>query len=78
MEFRSGGDSAEWFFLAMAHWQSGDKQQGRAWYDRAVHWMDENQPRDEKLRRWRAEAAALLGVTEKPMAREKDGPSPKD
>src|SRR5262249_34461512 len=53
-EFRSGGDSAEWFFLAMAYWRSGDKQQGRAWYDRAVRWMDEHQPRDEKLRRCRA------------------------
>jgi tetratricopeptide (TPR) repeat protein len=59
-ELRSGGDSAEWFFLAMAHWQLGEKQQARAWYDRAMRWMDEKQPRDEKLRRWRAEAVALL------------------
>jgi tetratricopeptide (TPR) repeat protein len=67
-ELRSGGDSAEWFFLAMAHWQLGDKQQARSWYDRAMRWMDEKQPRDEKLRRWRAEAAALLGVADKRMA----------
>jgi serine/threonine protein kinase/uncharacterized protein HemY len=60
-ELRLGGDSAEWFFLAMAHWQLGDKQQARSWYDRAVRWMDEKQPRDKNLRRWRAEAAALLG-----------------
>lgn len=60
MELRSGGNSAEWFFLAMAHWQSGDKQQGRAWYDRAVHWMDENRPRNETLRLLRAEATDLL------------------
>jgi serine/threonine protein kinase/Flp pilus assembly protein TadD len=59
-ELRSGGDSAEWFFLAMANWQLGDKQQARSWYDRAIRWMDENQPRDENLRRWRAETAALL------------------
>jgi len=59
-EIRSGGDSAKWFFLAMAHWQLGEKQQARDWYDRAIRWMDENKPRDEKLRRWRAEAAALL------------------
>jgi serine/threonine protein kinase len=66
-ELRSGGDSAEWLLLAMAHWQLGDKQQARSWYDRAIRWMDEKQPRDEKLRRWRAEAGALLGVTDKPM-----------
>jgi tetratricopeptide (TPR) repeat protein len=59
-ELRSGGDSAEWFFLAMAHWQLGDKKQARSWYDRAMRWMDENRSRDEKLRRWRVEAAALL------------------
>jgi tetratricopeptide (TPR) repeat protein len=59
-EIRSGGDSAEWFFLALAHWQLGEKQQARAWYDRAIRWMNENQPRDEKLRRWRAEATALF------------------
>jgi tetratricopeptide (TPR) repeat protein len=59
-EIRSGGDSAEWFLLALAHWRLGDRQQGRAWYDRAIRWMDKNQPRDENLRRWRAEATALL------------------
>jgi serine/threonine protein kinase/Flp pilus assembly protein TadD len=77
-ELRSGGDSTELFFLAMAYWQLGDKQQARSSYDRAMRWMDENQPRDEKLRRWRAEAAALLGVTDKPMAKEKDSPSQED
>jgi tetratricopeptide (TPR) repeat protein len=77
-ELRSGGDSAEWFFLAMAYWQLGDKQQARSWYDRAVRWMDEKQPRDERLRRWRAEAVALLGVADKPMAEEKERPSQKD
>jgi serine/threonine protein kinase/Flp pilus assembly protein TadD len=59
-EIRSGGDSAEWFLLALAHWRLGDKQQGRAWYDRAIRWMDKNRPRDENLRRWRAEATALF------------------
>jgi tetratricopeptide (TPR) repeat protein len=59
-ELRSGGDSAEWFVLAMAQWQLGDKQQARFWYDRAVRRMDEKHSRDEQLRRWRAEATALL------------------
>jgi len=46
----------------MAHWRLGEKGKARAWYDRAVRWMDEKQPADEELRRFRAEAAGLLGV----------------
>ena len=65
MELRKGGDSTDWFFLAMAHWQLGDKPQARSWYDKAVQWMEKNQPKDEELIRFRAEAAALLGVNVK-------------
>jgi len=65
MEFRNGGDSLDWFFLAMAHWQLGDKPQARSWFDKAVPWMEKNQPRDEELIRFRAEAAALLVLEEK-------------
>jgi hypothetical protein len=65
MEVRRGGDAFDWFFLAMAHWQLGDKEKARKWYDQAVTWMDKNQPTDEELRRFRAEAAALLIVEEK-------------
>jgi tetratricopeptide (TPR) repeat protein len=54
------------FFLAMAHWQLGDRDQARAWYDKAVAWMDQYAPRDEQLLRFRAEAAALLGLNELP------------
>ena len=65
MELRKGGDSYDWFFLAMAHWQLGAKDKAREWYDRAVRWMDKNQPTDEELRRFRAEAAELLGLNGK-------------
>jgi tetratricopeptide (TPR) repeat protein len=65
MELRKGGDSNDWFFLAMAHWQLGDKTQARSWFDKAVEWMEKNQPRDEELLRFRDEAAALLEVNEK-------------
>ena len=59
---RNGGDSNGWFFLAMAHRQLGDKAEARKWYDQAVAWMDKNQPENEQLRHFRAEAAKLLGV----------------
>jgi tetratricopeptide (TPR) repeat protein len=66
MELLSGqSDSFNTFFLAMAHWQLGDKPQARIWYDKAVQWMEKNQPKDEELIGFRAEAAALLGVDEK-------------
>ena len=50
------------FFLAMAHWQRGDKPHACSWYDRAVCWMEKNRPKEEELLRFRAEAAAMLGV----------------
>jgi WD40 repeat protein/serine/threonine protein kinase/tetratricopeptide (TPR) repeat protein len=65
MELRNGGDSFDWFVQAMAHWQLGDKPQARSWFDRAVPWMEKNQPTSEELVRFRAEAAVLLGVKAK-------------
>ena len=64
-ELRNGGDSFDWFFLAMAHWQMGEKAEARKWYDQAVQWMDKNRPADEELRRFRAEATEMLGVNDK-------------
>ena len=64
-ELSKGGDGIDWFFLAMAHWRLGDKPAARSWYDKAVQWTNKNRPKDEELSRFRAEAAALLEVTEK-------------
>jgi serine/threonine protein kinase/tetratricopeptide (TPR) repeat protein len=64
MELREGGDAYDWFFQAMARWQLGDKDEARTWYDKAVEWMDKNEPKNEELLRFRAEAAELLGITE--------------
>jgi tetratricopeptide (TPR) repeat protein len=66
MQLRKGGDSNDFFFLAMTHWRLGDRAQARTWYDYAVEWMDKNQPRNVELMRFRAEAAALLDVRELP------------
>jgi serine/threonine protein kinase/tetratricopeptide (TPR) repeat protein len=60
MALRKGGDSSDWFFLSMAHWQLGAQDQARQWYDKAVRWMDRNQPSNKDLRRFQAEAAALI------------------
>jgi tetratricopeptide (TPR) repeat protein len=65
VERRQGGDSFDWFFLAMAHWRLGRKDKARQWYDRAVQWMDRHQRTNEELDRFRAEAAQLLGMEKK-------------
>jgi serine/threonine protein kinase len=51
------------FFLAMAHWQLGNRQDGLKWYERAVAWTDEHEPKNAQLSQFRAEAAHLLGIS---------------
>jgi tetratricopeptide (TPR) repeat protein len=60
MRLRAGGDSFDWFFLAMAHARLGDHDQARTWFDRAVQWMDKHRPHNGELRQFRAEAEDLL------------------
>ena len=64
MGLRKGGDSFDWFFLGMAYWKLGNKEQGRLWYDKALEWMDKNRPYNGELKHIRAEAAELLGIKE--------------
>jgi tetratricopeptide (TPR) repeat protein/serine/threonine protein kinase len=64
MELREGGDSSDWFFLAMSYWHLGEKEKASTWYEKAVDWMDKNDPKNEELLRFRAEAAELLGTKE--------------
>jgi Flp pilus assembly protein TadD len=59
---RQGGNGWDWFFLAMAHWQLGEKDTARRYHQKAVGWTDKHRPMDEELRRFRAEAEALLGA----------------
>jgi len=57
-----GQNSHDGFFLAMSHWQLDEREQARRWYDQAVQWMEKNKPNDGDLRRFRAEAAEVLGI----------------
>jgi tetratricopeptide (TPR) repeat protein len=68
MELRKGGDAGDWFFLAMCHWQLGEKDDARAWYDKAVEWTEKNQPKNTQLRRYRTEAEELLEIAGKEPA----------
>jgi superkiller protein 3 len=62
IELSKSGQGYVSFFLAMAHWKLGNKVAARKWYDQAVAWMEKNQPKNEELRRFRAEATELLGI----------------
>jgi tetratricopeptide (TPR) repeat protein len=61
VQLRQGGDGSDFFFLAMAHWQLGEKDKARTWYDQAVAWMNKNKPSGDELKRFHVEATALLG-----------------
>ena len=64
IELGEGGNAYDWiFFLAMAHWQLGDRVQARTWYDKAVDWMDKNRPQDDELKRFRARPRPCCALT---------------
>jgi len=72
VEHSRGGNALDWFLLAMSYWQwgrqpdvsPGDQAKHQAaarnWHQQALEWMDKNQPQDEELLRFRAEAEKLL------------------
>jgi hypothetical protein len=48
----------------MTHWQLDQRKEAHYWYDKAVQWIQQHQPRFEEPHRFRVEAAELLGVAE--------------
>ncbi len=62
------GNPYDWLPLAMAKSRLGNKNQARTSFDKAVSWIERNNSKDENLARFRAEAAALLGLTDQPAA----------
>ena len=62
MQLRNGGEPMDWLFLAMAHWQLGDKDAARKLFDRSVLQIKKNDPPPAELVRFRDEASELLGA----------------
>jgi tetratricopeptide (TPR) repeat protein len=60
-----GGGSREWFVLAMAHWQLGNNDEARQWYDKAVDRMAKKNAKDEQILSFQKEAAELLMIDNK-------------
>jgi uncharacterized protein HemY len=62
MELRDGGDSFDWFFLALVHQKLGHPEDARRWCEKAIAWYQKNKSSDAELYRFQAEAARELGL----------------
>ena len=62
MAMKGGGDSFDWFFIAMTYSALGEREDARTWYDRAVDWRLKESPEHMELRLFHDEAAAKLGL----------------
>src|SRR5262249_22150562 len=58
----SKGEGIDCFCLAMTRWQQGNHQEARQWFDQAITWIERTRSDDAEVRRFHAEAAALLGL----------------
>jgi hypothetical protein len=54
-------DASNWFFLAMALWQRGEKDRSHSYFDQAVAWTSKNDPENAELLAFWREAALLPG-----------------
>ena len=61
----NGGDSFDWFLLAMAHRQLGNKERAETYFARGLQWLEQNQPKSEELLRLCMEAAGLSGIKQR-------------
>jgi tetratricopeptide (TPR) repeat protein len=59
---KSTKDACSWSFLAMAHWQLGNKEEATRCYQEAVAWLGKNKKQEQAFRRFCLEATELLGV----------------
>src|SRR5262249_50832599 len=59
-ELRNGGDAFDWYFLSMAQWQQGNKDEARRWYDKAAGWREQHAKDNEELQRFEVEAQGVL------------------
>jgi hypothetical protein len=50
-------------FLAMAHWQLGNKEQARERYAEGAAWIASHRMNSEEQNRFRAEAEQLMEIT---------------
>jgi tetratricopeptide (TPR) repeat protein len=69
---------ADCFFLAMAYWQLGDREQARRYFERGIQPTGREIAPYITIQQIRAEAAALLEIPEKPTSRDQEVSTRKD
>ena len=55
----------EGFFLAMTHWQNGNKPEARKWFAQSEQWLDQTDSPGNDTKYIKAEAIALLQLDKK-------------
>jgi hypothetical protein len=73
-----GDAPSDWFFLAMAYWKLGDRQQARQSFDQGVKVLKGKRYPLLAHRRFHAEAAALLGISVQSTPKDKEESPQKD
>jgi uncharacterized protein HemY len=66
MELRHEGNAYDWYFLAMAQWQKGEREKSRTSVREGTEWMEKNCPEKSDLKLLRAEAEQLIGDSKTP------------
>jgi tetratricopeptide (TPR) repeat protein len=61
LTIRGGGDSYDWYFLAMAHCKLGNSDLAADWYSKAAQWHRTRDPENAELQLFQAEAQSTLG-----------------
>jgi tetratricopeptide (TPR) repeat protein len=61
MALQHCGDALNWFLMALANLQMGEKDKARGAFGQAVAWMREHSPKHESFHQLWTEAAGLLG-----------------
>ncbi len=75
MELRAGGDSFDWYFLAMAHWQLDQKSEALECYQKALDAANGKILSNEELARFHDEATNLLEIETKSSDEPSDTPN---
>ena len=72
-----GGNAWVWFFLAVAHWENGDRDEARRWYDRAAQNLEQCRGHADvgEILQFQAEAKRVMGIGH---TRSELGPPPRE
>jgi hypothetical protein len=62
VELAGEGTPHQWLFLALANHELGRREEARAWFERSLLWLAEQEEPGPELTRLRDETGAVLGA----------------